>query len=108
VEQFIREARIAKPKPAWLEKRDGEIRRALMQVSQARGEARELVAAAKLYLNGDNDRSQHVLDFGRAAFAQGDRETALALGKEVIRRTPEYAPAQRLLREWQARPPAKN
>lgn len=108
VEQFIREARIAKPKPAWLEKRDGEIRLALMQVSQARGETRELVAAAKLYLNGDNDRSQHVLDFGRAASARGDRETALALGKEVIRRTPEYAPAQRLLREWQARPVAKD
>lgn len=106
-EQFIREARTAKPPPAWLEKRDGEIRLALMKISDGRGETAGLIAAAKLYLNGDNDRSQHVLDFGRAALARGDRETALTLGREVIRRTPDYAPAQRLLSEWQLRPAKK-
>ena len=78
-----------------------------MKISDGRGETAGLIAAAKLYLNGDNDRSQHVLDFGRAAFARGDRETALTLGREVIRRTPDYAPAQRLLNEWQLRPGKK-
>jgi tetratricopeptide (TPR) repeat protein len=106
-EQLMRAARGAKPAPAWLAARDADLRFAQMQISQARGERPEMLAAATLYLNGDNDRSQKVLEMGRAAFAAGDKDSAIALAKEVLRRSPDFPPAQRLLNEWQPKSPRK-
>lgn len=107
-EQMIHEARTALPPPDWLEARDGDLRFAQMQISLARSERSALLAAASLYLNGDHDRSQKVLDLGRDAFANGDKDAAIALAKEVLQRSPDFPPAQRWLRVWQPKPaPAK-
>ena len=106
-DQLIRDARSAKPPPRWLNARDGELRLAQIRVCQGRGDLAELIAAAKLYLNGDAARSRQVLDVARAVFAKGDTTTAVALAKEVVRATPDFAPVQRLLSEWQPKPAKK-
>lgn len=106
-EQLMREARNAQPAPSWLGPRDGELRLALMRVAHAKGQVPEMLAAARLYLNGDNERSQQTLNFGRTLFAKGDKDSAIALAKEVLRRTPDFPPAVRLLSEWQPKPAKK-
>ncbi len=105
-DELLREARGAQPAPRWVEARDSELRFAQIRVYQGRGDTADLVAAAKLYLNGDASRSRQVIDVGRAVFDQGDKPTAIAIAKEVLRATPDFAPAQRYLAEWQPKPPA--
>ncbi|MSU24967.1 MAG: hypothetical protein EXS32_14260 [Opitutus sp.] len=107
VDQLIREARTAQPAPPWLDPRDGELRFAQMRSAHAKGERPEMLAATRLYLNGSTERSQQTLGLGRTLFAQGDTNTAIALAKEVLRQTPDFPPAQRLLREWQPKPVRK-
>ncbi len=103
-EQLLRDARMAKPPPSWLRSRDGDLRFAQVRICQGRGEYAALVAAAQLFLNGEAERSRRVIDVARAVFKQGERPTAVALAKEVLRALPDYPPAVRLLREWQQRP----
>jgi tetratricopeptide (TPR) repeat protein len=101
--QLIRAARNAQPEPGWLSSRDGDLRLAEMRVADAQGERPRMLAAAALYLNGDSERSQQVLDFGRACFARGDRDSAIALLNEVLRRSPNVEPARKLVSEWRNR-----
>ncbi len=103
-EQLLREARSAKPPPRWLTTRDGDLRFAQVRIAQGRGEYTEMIAAAKLFLDGEADRCRRVTDVARAVFKLGERDAAVALLKEVRRALPEYPPAVRLLSEWQPKP----
>ena len=102
--RLIRDARNARTELAWVASRDGELRFAQVRVSLGQGDMPTMLAAAGLYLNGDSDRSQRVLELGRTAVAKGDRDAAIALAKEVLRRSPDFPPAQQLLNVWQPRP----
>jgi tetratricopeptide (TPR) repeat protein len=106
-EQLLRDARTAKPPPAWLATRDGDLRFAQVRLCQGRGEYSEMIAAAKLFLNGEADRARRVTEIARAVFQKGERETAVTLAKEVLRASPGYPPAQRLLNEMQPKPAGK-
>ena len=98
---MLRDARTAKPPPRWVDPRDGELRLAQIRILQGRGDVAGLIAAAKLYLNRDAARSRQVLDVASAVFAKDDKATAVALAKEILRATPDFAAAQRALGEWQ-------
>jgi hypothetical protein len=43
-----------------------------------------------------------MLEVAREFSALGDKAAAGALVREVLRRTPEFPPAQRLLKEWES------
>ena len=98
--QLIRDARNMQPAPDWLNSRDGELRLAEMRVAQALGERSRMLVAAALYLNGDAERSRQALDFARTFYAKGDRESAIAIMNEVMRRSPDDAAARKLMFEW--------
>jgi hypothetical protein len=100
-DQLLRDARTAKPPPSWLAARESELRFAQVRICEGRGEFAELVAAAKLYLNGEAERSRRITDIARAVYGQGEHTTAVILLREVLRALPDYPPADRLLREWQ-------
>lgn len=103
-EQLIRDARNAQPEPSWLGSRDGELRLAELRVAQAKGERSRMLAAAALYLNGDAARSRMALAFARAFHAKGDRDSAIALVNEVMRRSPDDPAARSLMSEWRPKP----
>ena len=65
-----------------------------------------MLSAARLYLNGSNERAGKVLELAREIY-QADRERAIELAREVRRKSPDYPPVQRLLAEWRGRTPAK-
>ena len=106
-EQLLRDARTAKPPPDWLAARDGDLRFAQVRLCQGRGEFSEMIAAAKLFLNGEADRARRMTDVARAVYQHGDHDPAVALAKEVLRALPDYPPATRLLNEWQPKPAKK-
>lgn len=106
-EQLLRDARAAKPPPRWIDPRDGELRLAQIRILQGRGDVAGMVAAVKLYLNRDAGRSRQILDVASAVFAKGDKATAIALAKEILRSTPDFAAAKRALGEWQPKPVKK-
>jgi tetratricopeptide (TPR) repeat protein len=106
-ERAVREARTAKPPPRWLDAREGDLRWAQVRIARGRGEPLELIAACKLFLNGDVARAQQVLALGRSLVAEGDRATAITLAKEIARTTPEFAAAQTALHQWSQPPAAK-
>ncbi|HVS53352.1 MAG TPA: hypothetical protein VHD62_13430 [Opitutaceae bacterium] len=101
---FVTDVRSRKPPPPWLDRRDTDLRLAEIRIEQGRGRRAEMLTAAKLYLNGDVARLQRVLELARE-FAGADKESALALTREVLRVSPDFPPARRLLAEW-APPPA--
>ena len=106
-EQLIHDARSARPAPKWVAARDSDLQFAQIQIAQGKGAVPAMLAATKLYLNGDANRTQKVLDLARSVFAKGDKDSAVALAKEVLRTSPEAGAALRLLKEWQPKPVSK-
>lgn len=103
-EALLRDVRDQQPLPAWLDKRDDRVRLAQVRIAQARGATADMLAAVRTYLNGDAERSKTILDLARGYYASGDQASALALAKEVQRRSPEYTPARRPIAEWTPKP----
>ncbi len=98
--RHIAQAQNLVPAPAWLVRQEAPIGLAQVKVAVALGEPRQLVIAARLYLNGETARGNALLEVAREAFATGDKATALLLVREIVRRTPEHAAAQASWREW--------
>lgn len=106
--QLVRQANSARPAPAWVAARTPSLRLAQVRISQAGGDFSAMVVATRLFVNGDNERSRQLLELAREFFERGDKDSAVALANEVLRRSPGYAPAKRSLAEWQPPPaPAK-
>jgi hypothetical protein len=106
-DNFIRELRRIDPPPAWRERREPDLRFAQMRIAAARGSRNELLAAARVFLSGDPARANQALTLAQEIY-RGDRETAIALVDEVLRTSPHFAAAEKLLDEWQpASAPAK-
>lgn len=103
-ESLIREARGMMPPLSWVEPRDGDLRLAEVRLNQGRGEVPMMLAAARVYLNGDVERSRRVGALAREAWAAGDKSGAIALAEAVLQRTPEDVPAKRLLAELKPKP----
>lgn len=103
--RHVQAARSAKPAPAWLAGRDAELRLAQVRVSHGVGDRNGMIAATRLFLNGDEARSQQIVDVAKAIAARGDKEAAVTLARELLRRVPDFEPARALRLELQ--PPAK-
>lgn len=101
--ELIRQARAFDPSPLWLARRDDELRFASLRVSHATGATAEMLATARLYLNGDLARARRVLALARDLDREGDRTAAVALGTEVQRKNPTFTLAAEQLAAW--RPP---
>ena len=61
-----------------------------------------MLAAARLFLTGDRGRAIRLLEVARGYFAQGHQAAAVLLTREVVRRTPDFPPAERQLQEFRA------
>jgi hypothetical protein len=73
-----------------------------LRTSRDQGNVPGMLAAARLFLTGDRARSQKMLAVAREYFDRGDKTTAVALTNEVLRRTPDFPPARRLLAAFEA------
>jgi hypothetical protein len=104
-DDLIGQLRDTRPSPPWVAARDAELRLAQIRIGHGAGQSAEMLAAVRLYLNGDAARATKVLDVARGFYAEGDKPAALDLVREIRRKSPEFAPAQRLLAEWQPAPP---
>lgn len=90
--------------PQWLASREEDIQLVQVRIARSRGATIELVNSAKLYLTADLRRSAKLLELAREFHAAGDKESAITLVKEIVKRSPDFALARRTLTEWQ--PPA--
>jgi hypothetical protein len=106
-EKLIRELRGLRPQPAWLDKRDADLRLAEVRINQGRGETPAMLASTRLYLNGDAERAQRMLAIAKEFYAAGDQAGAQAAVQAILQRTPEFAQATALLKEWKATSAAK-
>lgn len=103
-EQLIREVRAARPAPAWLDQREPDLWLVQIQACQARGDLGGTMTAVRMYLPARHGSADRLLEIARGFHARGDRETSIAILKEVRRRFPANAAAEQQLAEWQ--PPA--
>lgn len=103
--RHIQQLQALRNEPEWLAPRAGELRFAQIQISRGQGDPTGVLNAARLYLNGDDVRSQRLLQFAQELYAAEEKTSAIALVKEITGRTPGFAPAQRVLAEW-VPPPA--
>jgi hypothetical protein len=99
-EQHMQAVRSLQPAPPWVPRRDDRFRLAQVRIGHGRGRSTEMLAAARVYLTGDTERSRTMLDLAREIDAKGDKTAALALAREVQRKSPDYPPVIRLLAEW--------
>lgn len=99
--RHIQQVSAIRPAPAWLAGREADVRWAQIRIGQAQRDLPGMVAAARLFLNGEDARSRRLLELARETQVAGDRPAALALVKEIVHRTPGFAPAQRVLAEWE-------
>jgi hypothetical protein len=109
-QRHIQQVQALRTEPEWLAKRDGELRLAQFKISRGQGDLTGMLNAARLFLNGDEARSQQMFEMARQLEAAGEKATAIAVLKEVVSRTSKHALAQRLLAEWEppvAKPPPR-
>ncbi len=100
--EAVRAIRLAKP--GWLASRDAEVIERQLRLAARAGETLELLGAARQYLNGELVRAARVVQIARELDAAGRRTDAMALNREVLRRTPAFKPAVTLQESWD-RPP---
>lgn len=102
VAQEVRNVLLAKP--AWLGKRESELLRIQMRAYFETGSLPDMVGSARLLMDGSNARAQQVVDFAAEVRSRGDKEAARTLLREVLRKTADYPPARRALKELDAKP----
>ncbi len=100
-DEAIRAALATRPPPDWLPRREPDLRLGQIAVALGRQDKAALITAARLYLNGDEHRAQHVFVLAERAADGEAKENAVALLREILRRTPEFAEASGLLRRLQ-------
>ncbi|HYD82394.1 MAG TPA: hypothetical protein VEA63_00045 [Opitutus sp.] len=98
--EAVRQARVSKP--AWLARREAEVFDAQMRTAIQTLDTPELLAAARLYLNGMTERSLRVVDLARGLGVDGRKADGERLIVEVLRKSAGFAPALRLREEWRA------
>lgn len=102
--RHIQQAQGQRPAPAWLAARSGMIWLAQVRIARERRDLPGMMKAARLYLNGEDERSRRLLELARGYFAADDRDAALSLAREIASREPTDAAAQAVVAEWD--PPA--
>jgi len=96
----IQQVQGQRPAPAWLAARSGMIWLAQVRIARERRDLPGMMTAARLYLNGEDERSRRLLELARGYFAAGDRDAAVSLAREIASRDPTDAAAQAVVDEW--------
>jgi hypothetical protein len=102
--RLIRDARSARPAPSWVAAREPAFLLAELRIGRGSGDRPGMIRSTRLFLNGDQNRSLQVLEAAQDFFRGGDKESAVAVTKEVLARTPNFPPAVRLLAAWEPKP----
>ncbi len=92
--------------PDWLGAREDEIEREEIRLNGRLGDLPSLRLAASLYVNGDAKHSLKAAELARELHAEGFKDAAIFLAKEILRKVPDYPMAKRLLAEWEPKPAA--
>lgn len=98
--QSLRSIRVAKPE--WLAARMADVLHAQMRIAVETRDTLELLGAAKMYLDGTNERSAKVVEVARVLGGRGAQGDGMLLLGEVFRRSADFPPARRLRDEWEA------
>lgn len=96
--EAVRRVRVSKP--GWLARREAEVFEAQMRAAIQTLDTPELLAAARLYLNGSAERSMRVVELASALSGERRKTDGERLIVEVLRRSASFAPALRLREEW--------
>ncbi len=95
-------------KPAWVTRREAAVLDWDLRIALKQDDVPELLSAARLYLNGSRVRADRVLALATETRRNGATEHATLLLNEVLRRLPDYAPAQELRTQWQPKAATKS
>jgi len=104
-ETLIHDLRGSVPPVAWLERRDGDLRWAEVRINHGHGDLPRLLAAARVYLNGNTARSQRIIELARERYSSGDKNGAQGLVQIVLQRSPDFPPALALTAQWESTKP---
>ena len=99
--RHLQQTEAFQPRPAWVDAREGTIRLARVRVAHGQRDFPGTVAAARLFLNSDEARAHQLLELARGYSAADDKDYAIALAREIVRRLPGFAAGQRALKEWE-------
>ncbi len=102
--RLIREVHALRPAPSWLPAREPSLHLAQLRIYEGQGNSIGVIASAQAYLDGGDERSGKVLTIAETIAANGDRRTAIALAREILKRSPKHPPTQRALDAWQPTP----
>ncbi|RRJ97385.1 hypothetical protein Ga0100231_002225 [Opitutaceae bacterium TAV4] len=103
--RLIREIR--RINPSWFSAEENEASfRELKFVSEDTDILR-LQLQARTYINGDLTRNEKATTLAKTLYDSGQKDAGLIIIKEVLRRTTDYAPAQKLLDLWEPKPKPK-
>ncbi len=91
-------------RPGWLAAHDDELRRAEILAHAGLHDMLALTAAASLWLNGSTDRARAGMELATKLHGTDTTAEAVQLLELVVRKTPGFAPADRLLTEWRPAP----
>jgi hypothetical protein len=99
-QRAVREVRNRRPAPEWLAARDAELWWAQLRIEHGLGDRLAGLITAKVYLDGSEGRAQGVLSLAQELYATGKKDEAVGLVREVLRKTPDFTPAERVLAAW--------
>jgi hypothetical protein len=99
--RHLQQAQALRPAPVWLTARDAEVRFAHVRIAAGREDVSGALAAARIFLTGDEARTLQLLAFARELHAAGAKPMGIGLVKEIVRRTPAFTVAVRQLAEWE-------
>jgi hypothetical protein len=99
--QLIQRVQQVAPPPAWLDAHESAVRLAQIKIGRAQKDLSAMLAAARLYLNGGDERARELLGLARQSYAEGEARLALGLTREILQRSPDFAPAKSELAKWE-------
>lgn len=100
--RLIREMR--RINPAWFSAEENEASFRELKLVAQENDILRLQLQARTYLNTDTERNNRANNFAKSLYDSGQKHAAIMLAKEIIRRSPGYDPAQKLLDIWEPKP----
>jgi tetratricopeptide (TPR) repeat protein len=101
----IRTARSSQPE--WLVARDDELSLIEIRLYAGQKDVLTLQRLARLYLKGDLLRSNKILEIATEFHTAGDPDSAILLVQEILRASPSFKRAKKVLDTWIPPEPAK-
>ncbi len=100
----IRAARSSQPE--WLSARDDELSLVEIRLYVGQKDVLTMQRLTRLYLKGDLLRSNKILEIATEVHAAGDADSAILLVQEILRASPSFMRAKKILDTWVPPSPA--